>query len=73
MTVAQIALGTDSTFKTLDCPSSFTNGRKTYDSESESFKRLLRCAILCNVATFTESSKWATEDDGTTRKVSKVK
>ncbi|GMI61139.1 hypothetical protein ScalyP_jg7148 [Parmales sp. scaly parma] len=68
MTVAQIALGTDSTFKTLDCPSSFTNGRKTYDSESESFKRLLRCAILCNVATFTESSKWATEDDGTTRK-----
>ena len=69
MTVAQLAIGQGGTFTTVDCPSSFTGGRKSYDSENGSFCHLMRCGILCNVATFTESSKWATGSDGVTKKL----
>jgi len=58
MTVAQVVYGGTNAFITEDAPSSFTGGRKTYDTTNVCFQKLMRCAALCNVATFTESSKW---------------
>ncbi|GMI07156.1 hypothetical protein TrVE_jg8358 [Triparma verrucosa] len=63
MTVAKVVYGEASGSITHDAPSSFTGGRKTYDVSDESFRRLLRCSVLCNVATFNESSKWLLDDD----------
>mmetsp|Transcript_5667 Transcript_5667/g.8787 ORF Transcript_5667/g.8787 Transcript_5667/m.8787 type:complete len:833 (+) Transcript_5667:210-2708(+) len=64
MTVAQVVYGDAKTFITEDAPSSFTGGKKTYDTTNVCFQKLLRCAALCNVATFTEGSKWRYKDDG---------
>ncbi|KAK1737535.1 sodium/potassium-transporting ATPase subunit alpha [Skeletonema marinoi] len=58
MTVAQVVYGGLNAFITEDAPSSFTGGKKTYDTTNLCFQKLLRCAALCNVATFTEGSKW---------------
>lgn len=69
MTVAQVVYGGETTCVTRDAPSSFTGGRKNYDTSNPCFKKLLRCSALCNVATFTESSKWELEDDGVTKKL----
>mmetsp|Transcript_21755 Transcript_21755/g.33250 ORF Transcript_21755/g.33250 Transcript_21755/m.33250 type:complete len:1380 (+) Transcript_21755:266-4405(+) len=66
MTVAQVVYGDADTSVTKDAPSSFTGGRKTYDVNNVCFQKLCRCASLCNVATFNESSKWElNEEDGT--------
>jgi len=67
MTVAQVLYGEDSTFVIHDAPSSFTGGRKSYDVNNESLQKLLRCSSLCNVANFTDSSKWEYESDGITK------
>ncbi len=64
MTVAKVVYGEDKGCVIKDAPSSFTNGNKTYESGNASFQKLLRCATLCNVATFTESSKWETDENG---------
>ena len=64
MTVAKVVYGEKSGSVGKDAPSSFTNGNKSYDSCNECFQKLLRCATLCNVATFTESSKWECDEDG---------
>ncbi len=64
MTVAKVVYGGRNGCITDDAPSSFTNGRKTYDTNNKSFQKLLRCSTLCNVATFNESSKWELEEDG---------
>jgi sodium/potassium-transporting ATPase subunit alpha len=67
MTVAQVVYGGANAFVTEDAPSSFTGGKKTYDTTNVCFQKLLRCAALCNVATFTECSKWKYKDDGETK------
>jgi len=67
MTVAQVVYGGLNAFITEDAPSSFTGGKKTYDTTNLCFQKLLRCAALCNVATFTEGSKWKYKDDGETK------
>ena len=67
MTVAQVVYGDSEGCVTKDAPSSFTGGRKTYDKGNLCFQRLFRCATLCNVATFIESSKWETDPDGSTK------
>ena len=69
MTVAKVVYGNSVACITEDAPSSFTNGRKTYNTENRSFQKLLRCATLCNVATFVDSSKWEVEADGETKKL----
>ncbi len=69
MTVAQVVYGDAKTFITEDAPSSFTGGNKTYDTTNVCFQKLLRCAALCNVATFTEGSKWQLKDDGETKEL----
>jgi len=71
MTVAQVVYGGNNKCVTEDAPSSFTGGRKTYDLSNACFRRLLRCATLCNVATFNESSKWETNEEGEKKKDSK--
>ena len=59
MTVARVVYGGDNgAFVTEDASSSFTDGNKTYDTSNVCFQKLMRCAALCNVATFNESSKW---------------
>lgn len=63
MTVAQLVYGGVNAFVTEDAPSSFTGGKKTYDTTNVCFQKLMRCAALCNVATFAESSKWKHKDD----------
>ena len=68
MTVAQVVYGDYDSYVTRDAPSSFTGGKKTYDMNNICFKKILRCATLCNVSTFKESSKWEVEDDGETKK-----
>jgi sodium/potassium-transporting ATPase subunit alpha len=57
MTIAQIVYGQADGFHIEDCESSFTKGNSTYDENSESFKKLCRCATLCNVSQFKEDSK----------------
>mmetsp|Transcript_24130 Transcript_24130/g.41178 ORF Transcript_24130/g.41178 Transcript_24130/m.41178 type:complete len:1139 (-) Transcript_24130:789-4205(-) len=69
MTVAQVVYGGLNAFITEDAPSSFTGGKKTYDTTNLCFQKLLRCAALCNVATFTEGSKWKYKDDGETKEL----
>ena len=69
MTVARVVYGGINSFVTEDAPSSFTGGNKTYDSSNKCFQRLTRCATLCNVATFNESSRWEYEEDGETKKL----
>ena len=69
MTVARVVYGNSVACITEDAPTSFTNGKKTYDKDNGSFQKLLRCATLCNVATFNESSKWEVEEDGETKKI----
>jgi sodium/potassium-transporting ATPase subunit alpha len=64
MTVAQLVYGEENGCVTHDAPSSFTGGRKTYDTSNASFQRILRCAVLNNVSTFNESSKWVCDDEG---------
>ena len=64
MTVAQVVYGGNDSCVTRDAPSSFTGGRKTYDIGNVGFQHLCRCATLCNVATFSESSKWEIDYDG---------
>ena len=68
MTVAQVVYGGTNAFITEDAPSSFTGGRKTYDTTNVCFQKLMRCAALCNVATFTESSKWKYQAAGESEK-----
>ena len=69
MTVARVVYGGDNgAFVTEDASSSFTGGNKTYDTSNVCFQKLMRCAALCNVATFNESSKWEYEEDGETKK-----
>jgi len=69
MTVAKVVYGGDQHCGIEDAPSSFTGGHRTLDSSNSSFQKLLRCASLCNVATFAESSKWEYEEDGNTKKL----
>ena len=64
MTVARVLYGGEKSFVTEDAPSSFTAGNKTYDTTNVCFEKLMRCAALCNVATFNESSKWEYEGIG---------
>lgn len=64
MTVAKVVYGGGDHYVTKDAPSSFTNGNKSYDKKNECFQRLLRCSALCNVSSFTESSKWETDENG---------
>lgn len=64
MTVVQVVYGDAKSCVTRDIPSSFTGGRKTYDIGNIGFQHLCRCATLCNVATFSESSKWQSDEDG---------
>jgi len=71
MTVAQIVYGNRNRFTVEDAPSSFTGGRKTYDMKNVCCQKLMRCATLCNMAIFKESSKWETEEDGETPKIDK--
>ena len=69
MTVARVVYGNSVACITEDAPSSFTAGNKSYDESNISFQKLSRCATLCNVATFNESSKWEVEEDGETKKL----
>ena len=69
MTVARVVYGGTNSFFTEDAPSSFTGGKKTYDKTNKCLQKLMRCASLCNVATFNESSKWEYEDDCETKKL----
>lgn len=64
MTVAKVVYGDDSGCVVKDAPSSFTNGNKSYSPSNICFQKLLRCSTLCNVATFTESSKWEIDESG---------
>ena len=69
MTAARVVYGGPRGFVVEDAPSSFTGGNTTYDRDAVGFRKLLRCAALCNVAAFNESSKWERAEDGETRKV----
>jgi len=69
MTVAQLVYGEAGSYVTHDAPSSFTGGNKTYDVDNLCFKKLCKCATLCNVATFTESSKWEYEEGSDSTKI----
>ncbi|KAL7555017.1 hypothetical protein ACHAWF_018598 [Thalassiosira exigua] len=69
MTVARVVYGGLNSFVTEDAPSSFTGGSKTYEPSNICFQKLLRCAALCNTATFNESSKYEHEEDSETKKL----
>lgn len=64
MTVAKVVYGDNNGCMIQDAPSSFTNGNKSYDTNNVCFQKLLRCSTLCNVASFTDSSKWESDENG---------